>query len=167
MKETKKGLKFLLEALVGLVLAIIVTIVLKAVGLVYGFGWIVYHINQPKRVIKFIDTWIGGIFQNIAWFIMKFSLFLDFLWNIGGSAELLEDFSTSREDSLFNTPRVSISASIGEAEQLDDTTIHVRGFSRGLNVIFREVTHCLSSYRKYINSREFNKKEFNNEDRLL
>lgn len=167
MKETWKGLKFLLESLVGLVLAIIVTVVLKTVGTVYSIGWIIYYINKPKRVIKFIDTWIGGIFQNIAWFIMKFNLLLDYIWNIGGSAELLEDFSTSREDTLFNTPRVSISASIGEAEQLDDTTKHVRGFSRGLNIIFRETTHCLSSYKKYIKDREFYKKEFGKEDRLF
>lgn len=167
MTETKKGLRFLLEALLGVVLAIIVTVVLKSIGLIYSIGWMVYYINQPKRLLEFVDTWIGGILQNIAWILMKFSLFLDFLWNVGGSAELLEDFSTTREGSLFNTPRVSISASIGEAEELDDTTQHVRGFSRGLNVIFRETTHCLSSYRKYINTKNFNKKEFNNEDRLF
>lgn len=165
--ETWKGILFLVESLVALVLATICTIVLKVFGTLYAIGWMVYFCRKPKMILNFIDIYIGGWLQNIAWLIMQTNLFQDYMWNIGGSAELMEDFSTSREKSMFNRPRISISIAIGNAETINDSTQHVRGFSRLLNKVFRETTHTVSAYKRYVLLKAFTKEEYGMEDKLL
>ena len=166
--ETWEGILFMVESLVALVLATACTIVLKFFGTFYAIGWMAYFINKPKMIIKFIDIYIGGWLQNIAWLIMQSNLFQDYMWNIGGSAELMEDYVTSKEKtSMFNKPRVSISIAIGHAENGEDITQHARGFSRLLNKVFREATHALSAFKRYILLKTFNREEYGVEDKLL
>jgi|GEM_PF-6754712 len=166
--ETWKGILFMVEALVALILATICTVVLKVIGTFYAIGWMIYFIKKPKMIVNFIDIYIGGWLQNIAWLIMQTNLFQDYIWNIGGSAELMEDYVTSKEKtSMFNKPRVSISIAIGHAEDGQDITKHARGFSRLLNKVFREATHALSAFKRYVMLKTFNNSEYGVEDKLL
>lgn len=168
--ETFKGLGFLFQSIIALFLATLCTIFLKFIGIIYGFGWICYFLfykGDVKSVLKYVDTYIGGTLQNVSWLLMNFNLFQDYMWNLGGSGEFMEDYSTSKEESLFNQPMISISAAIGHSELTKDITPHSIKFSKILNKLFREANHCLSAYRKYLVDKAFNIKEFGTDNRIL
>lgn len=162
--EIIRGFKFLLQSVIVLLLALIVTFWIKFIGIIYAFVWLFHN---PKLVLKFYDNYFGGLLQNTAWIITKFAIYLDMLWNIGGSSEALEDFITYKEASYFNRPLTTVSSSIGKTEIDKQLIPKGKWFSILLNKVFSEKSHAKSSYLKEQLINDFNMSHFGTKNRLM
>lgn len=168
LKKIGSALLMLAKSIVILFAAILVTVFIKTSGTVYAFIYsIIFLFIDPSKVINLWVVYIEGMIKNLAWFITKTAVYLDLCWNIGGSSELIEDFTTYKENSWFNRPLTTVSASIGRHEINDELVETGQSLSNLLNIVFAEKTHAASSYRKELMIKRFNEKEFGTSDRLM
>lgn len=103
--------------------AIIVFGTLSVFGMVYNFGKSIYECFQVRfweGVFKFIGYWLRVIYQlwnTIKRFLVEdgLAMCIDYFGN-ATAGEMLEDFCTTRENTLFGLGDVTLSAAIGKEE---------------------------------------------------
>lgn len=123
-------------------------------GIIYTFFKSIYECftwRFWKGIIKFIKYWLNVIYQLwnvIKYFLVKFAISLDYIGNITGG-ELIEDFVTAKENTLYGKGNWTISAATGKLEINNELNFKGRNFSSLLDKILGK-NHCIESYKKEI-----------------
>lgn len=156
------GIRVFVSGIWKLLLAILVSVIILPVGLVYNVGygvWVVAYHRRVSNLFRFIWKLVDGIFYCVGYLLEKVVVFLDMLWNVNG--EVLEDIVTTEESTTFGEGGITVSASIGKLEDSKKLTDMGKRISRILNWVFRQRCHCVGSWRlhlywKYMSDRVFN-----------
>jgi len=144
-------MKEFFNSLLPLLGAIIVSIVLIPVGVIYSFGYMLYMtvtLKEPKALLKLLWRWVDGMFCTIGYIILELAIGLDMLWNVNG--EILEDSMTHKEDTHFGEKGITVSSSVGELEVSDNLNKTGIGFSKVLNKAFRQKRHAVDSWKMHL-----------------
>ena len=143
MKELFKGS----YALIG---AIIVSVPMFTIGLIYTIGYGLWFSRKAKKYhpveyfFRFIWRIIDGCLAAIGHLFYELGYCLDLMWNMLG--EILEDLMTHKEDTEFTKKNVSVSASIGKLEIDGDLNKFGRWFSKILNFAFGQKSHARGAW---------------------
>lgn len=138
-----RGILDLLIGVKTLLLALIVSLVVLPCGIIYSLAYAVWRgvkLDDWKAPFRFFWSLIDGFLSVIGWLLIQIAVFLDYLWNIF-SGEMIEDGVTTREETNFTKPLITVSASCGK-ERLDGFYIKKRDwFSNLANFTFGQKNH--------------------------
>ena len=154
----------LLKSLLALIGAIIVSIPMFTLGVLYMVFYGLYMSKRAKkenRIIYFLKfCWriFDGFLAGLGHMIYQVGYTLDLWWNVFG--ELLEDCITHEENTTFTEPNVSVSASVGKLEI--DKKLNKTGkfLSKLLNFAFQQSSHAKGAW-KHLQANNENRKYFN------
>lgn len=135
--------KTIIKGPIYLISAIVLGIVVIPVGLIYTLG---------KKIVEFkFSSFFGQIGMLLihilfvfSWLCERIAVGLDILANVA-SGELIEDCITSKEDTLFGEPGITLSASTGQIEYLEKLNPTGKWFTNILSSVFEE-NHSLHAY---------------------
>lgn len=154
MVELIKGIKLIIGAL-------IVSIILIPIETLYSLGYSIWLLITFKDWTKFFIFWlklIDGILSAIGNLMYHIAIVLDQVWNING--ELLEDITTNKENTLFGTKNITVSASIGHLQKNHYLKKSGKILSKILNIVFGQKSHALDAYELHIKEQELKDKYF-------
>lgn len=145
-----------LKNLVLLVLAVIVSVPLLPIGLIWNIGKPIFHIHKGgfKKIAKnWFVYWFKLIYQLyvvVGYLAYHVAVSIDLLWN-AFSGEFIEDCITAEEDTLFGQGDATVSESTGELVNDGKLNKTGKGFDKFLDKVFFENNHALNAYKKRIN----------------
>ncbi len=142
-----KGIKLI-------VLAIIVTVILVPLGVIWNilkaiYNFFMYWINIFYQAWLSLVFWVKAIPKTESFDEICFvsAMALDYMWN-ATSGELIEDIVTTEERTLFGKGEVTVSAATGRQQVKRKLTPTGEWFSGMLNKVFNEEAHCVDSWLK-------------------
>lgn len=148
-----------LKNLVLLLLAVLVSIPLLPIGLIWNIGKPIFHIHKGG-FNKIAKNWFGywfkllyQVYVVIGYLAYHVAMSIDLLWN-AFSGEFIEDCITAEEDTLFGKGDVTVSESTGQL--VNDAKLNKtgEGFNKFLDKVFFEKDHALNAYKNGINRRK-------------
>lgn len=145
-REYYQGFLFLLTAL-------FIGSLLIPIGLIYTVGKYIKEWKWRETWKLFRDLFLS-ILITFSWICERIAVGIDILGNVA-AGEFLEDCITSREDTLFSKPGITISASTGELESRDELNKTGKWFSNMLSKVFED-NHSLLAYLHYWELRKLN-----------
>lgn len=110
-----------LQPIILFLSALIIFTLLSMIGIVYTCGKAIkesFQVNFWQGIVKLIKFWLNILYQ--LWNVIKYLLMglvitFDLFANVT-AGELLEDFVTANEDTLYTNGNYTISAATGECE---------------------------------------------------
>jgi len=145
-------MKTFLISIVEIVLAIIVSIFIIPIGIIY---FIFKNIFKPLKIV--IETYYLSIetFKILGYLLNKIAITLDLFWNVT-AGEFLEDNFTKEENTTFGKGTYTVSASTGKLEL--NNTLNKKGkkLSALLNRVFNQKEHTIYAIKKHELIEEFN-----------
>lgn len=141
-----------IEPILLLIGAIIVTIIVVPAGILYNIGKAVYNalkVKPFKAIWIIIRYWLKIIYQlwnAVKYLITKTAISLDLVWN-ATSGEMIEDFVTPKEETLYGNGNVTVSAATGNLEATSELNKTGKGFSKFLTKVLGQ-EHCLKAWQK-------------------
>lgn len=151
------------EFLVGiwsLLWAIMVSVILIPIGLLYSFGysiWLTITMKKPLAFFKFWWRLVDGFMASIGHILLEVAYGLDLSWNVNG--EILEDVITTEEKTHFTEKNVSVSATTGDLEIRGKLNKMGLRFTKLLNFFFNQKQHAIDSWN-YLVAKEELKKDY-------
>lgn len=130
--------------------AIIVSLILWPVGILYSLGYSIWLTLTLKKWYAFFQFWwrlIDGIAASIGHMLFEMAYALDLTWNVNG--EILEDCITAEENTNFSKKNIAVSSSTGKLEidgKLNKTGLK---FTKLLNFFFGQKRHAIDSWNFY------------------
>lgn len=155
-------MKHLITSLGILISALIVSVFMFTIGTLYSLGysiWSTITLKDWKAFFKFWWKLIDGFCHAIGHVLYHVAYALDLGWNVNG--EILEDFFTHKEDTMFTEKGITVSAAIGKLESERDLNKTGLWFSRVLNKFFNQKAHAVDSWRYYVDHERFINEYFN------
>jgi hypothetical protein len=141
-------MKELLSGFWAMIWAIIVTILIWPISILYSFGYSIWLTITMKKWYAFFQFWwrlVDGFAAALGNLFFEIAYSLDLTWNVNG--EIIEDMITSEEDTTFAKKNISVSASTGKLEL--DGKLNKIGFkfSKTLNFFFGQERHAIDSWK--------------------
>jgi hypothetical protein len=155
-------MKELLFGLLEFFAAILVSIFLLPIGLIYSLGYSIWLSITIKKWYAFFVFWwrfIDGIAAGIGYMLHSLAYGLDLMWNVNG--EIIEDIITNQENTEFSKKNVTISASVGKLEIENKLNPRGKLFSKFLNFIFGQKAHAIDAWNYLVAVRTLKKDYFN------
>lgn len=144
---------------IELLAALFLSILIMPFGFLWGWiGKPIYEVIVGRFTFKQALLHFWNYFWRFIYQIYKvverLAHYLAFVIDLAGNAiagELFEDAITSDEDTLFGEGDCTLSAAVGE---LETNEIHMtkagKLFSKLLNKVFRQKSHCMDAYKAYL-----------------
>lgn len=152
------------ELLVGawsLFWAILVSLLMIPVGILYSFGyaiWLSITLKDWKAFFVFWLTLIDGVAAAIGHALYELAYSLDLIWNVKG--EILEDMFTAKENTEFGKKNITVSATMGKLEIDGDLNKSGKRFSKVLNFFFNQKQHAIDAWNYTQAKKELKEKYF-------
>lgn len=135
-----------------LISAILISIVIIPLGIIYNACKAFYHsVNKTPlyAIWYFFLYWFFVAYQiwnALKYMMTKLAISLDLIWN-ATSGEMIEDFVTAKEKTLFGHGNITISAATGQLEESDELNKTGKKFSKFLSAVLGK-NHCLEAWKK-------------------
>lgn len=145
-------IKRLISGPIALLASLILSIILLPVGFLYTVGKYIKE-RKVNPILTMLKNFGLSILLVISYLCMRVAVAIDKLGNVV-AGEFLEDFITSKEDTLFSDPNTTISSSTGALEvegELNETGLW---FSKILSKVLGEDNHAILSYAHYLESKK-------------
>lgn len=145
-------IKRLISGPIALLASIVIATILLPVGFIYTIGKYAKEckINPFLTMLKNFGL---SILFVISYLCMRVAVAIDILGNVI-AGEFLEDFITSKEDTLFSKPDITISSSTGALEVEGELNKTGNWFSKILSKVLGEDNHAILSYIHYLESKK-------------
>jgi hypothetical protein len=145
-------IKRLISGPIALLASIVIATILLPVGFIYTIGKYAKEckINPFLTMLKNFGL---SILFVISYLCMRVAVAIDILGNVI-AGEFLEDFITSKEDTLFSKPDITISSSTGALEVEGELNETGTWFSKILSKVLGEDNHAILSYIHYLESKK-------------
>jgi hypothetical protein len=139
-------LKHLIQNIITLIAAIIVSIPIFLFGIPYSlFHSVVMSFKERNfKVFFYLFRLVNGLLFSFGYLLFHIAKSFDLLWCVC-AGELFEDLVTIRENTLFGT-FITISEATGKEEKEGFLTPFGKWFSNLLNKVFGQIKHCLDAY---------------------
>ncbi len=153
------------EFLIGiwsLIWALLVSVILLPVGLLYSFGYSIWLSITLKKPFAFLIFWwrlIDGFLAAIGHILLEMAYGLDLSWNVNG--EILEDIITTEENTHFTEKNISVSATTGDLEIRKKLNKNGLRFTKLLNFFFNQKQHAVDSWN-FLKAKEKLRKDYFN-----
>lgn len=147
-------IKKIISGPIALLASLILSIILLPVGFLYTIGKYAKEC-KVNPILTMLKNFGLSILLVISYLCMRVAVAIDILGNVI-AGEFLEDFITSKEDTLFSKPDITISSSTGALEvegELNETGIW---FSNLLSRAIGEDNHAILSYAHQLESDKLN-----------
>ena len=154
MKEFVKGLAVLIGA-------IIITLLYLPIGFSYTYIHAFYFWAKSKKRKTFLSlVWrqIDGSFAVLGYLMHHTAVALDMLWNVNG--ELIEDLTTTSENTWFGNKSTTVSTATGKEEVLNRQKPRGKWFNKTLNLAFGQKSHAADSYELHKKQEQLSRKYF-------
>ena len=129
----------------------VASIIISAFALTPGAAYSVGHaiimsvtLKDWKAFFKLIWRMIDGMLVAIGHIMYQIGFGLDLLWN-AMAGEAIEDFTTTREDTLFCERGITVSEAVGLEERGQFLIKSGKAFSSTLNKAFGQKRHALDA----------------------
>lgn len=145
-------IKKIISGPIALLTSLILSIILLPVGFLYTIGKYAKEC-KVNPILTMLKNFGLSILLVISYLCMRVAVAIDRLGNVI-AGEFLEDFITSKEDTLFSDPNTTISSSTGALEvegELNETGIW---FSNLLSKAIGEDNHAILSYAHHLESKK-------------
>lgn len=155
-------MKELLQGLITLVAAILVTVFSWSLGTVYSLGYSIWLSITLKKWYAFFTFWwrlIDGFASALGHVLYETAIALDMTWNVNG--EIVEDFITHEENTTFSQKNITVSASTGKLKTEGKLNKVGLGFSKVLNRVFNQKNHAIDAWHYYLDKEKLDNKYFN------
>jgi len=152
-------MKELLSGLMALIGAMLLSVVIFPLGILYSLGYSIWLSLTLKKWTAFFIFWwrlIDGYCAAVGHLLLRVAYTLDIGWNVTG--EIIEDIVTTDENTYFTTKDITVSASIGNEEVKNKLTPWGKRISKVLNIAFNQKCHAKASYL-YLHERQKIEKE--------
>nr|DAS09661.1 MAG TPA: hypothetical protein [Bacteriophage sp.] len=146
--------KKIISGPIALLASLILSIILLPVGFLYTIGKYAKEC-KVNPILTMLKNFGLSILLVISYLCMRVAVAIDRLGNVV-AGEFLEDFITSKENTLFSDPNTTISSSTGALEvegELNETGIW---FSNLLSRAIGEDNHAILSYAHQLESDKLN-----------
>lgn len=147
-------IKKIISGPIALLASLILSIILLPVGFLYTIGKYAKEC-KVNPILTMLKNFGLSILLVISYLCMRVAVAIDRLGNVV-AGEFLEDFITSKENTLFSDPNTTISSSTGALEvegELNETGIW---FSNLLSRAIGEDNHAILSYAHQLESDKLN-----------
>lgn len=157
-------MKEFIQGLVTLIGAVIITAIYLPFGFPYTYLHAIYWtIKGVKKRTKgtffqLICRQINGMLAAVGYLMFHAGVALDMVWNVNG--ELIEDCTTTVEDTWFGKKYTTVSTATGREEVLERQKPLGKKFNVWLNKLFGQKSHAKDSYNKHNEDIERGKKYF-------
>lgn len=147
-----------IKGLIELIIACILVVLLFPFGILWGWiGKPIYEIIKGKmsfskgifHFLKYIGRLVFQILRVIERLCHYMAYVIDLLGNVA-IGEFIEDCVTVEELTLYGRGDCTISAATGGLEVNNRLNRVGKIFTKALNYVFREKSHCISAFNKYI-----------------
>jgi hypothetical protein len=131
----------------SLIWALAVSGLMFSIGTLYSLGYSIYMSITLKDKWMFFKFWwrmVDGLCAAIGHAFYEIAYSLDLGWNVNG--EILEDILTAQENTTFSQKNISVSASTGRLEILDQLNYSGKMFSKALNFFFAQKQHARDAW---------------------
>jgi len=143
-------MKELLNGLITLIMAILVTVLMWTLGVLFSLIYSIWLTVTLKKFSAFFIFWwrlIDGFAASIGHILFESAVGLDMSWNVNG--EIIEDIVTAKEDTMFSEKNITVSATVGKLELSGDLNKFGIKFSRFLNFVFNQKSHAVDAFHYY------------------
>lgn len=154
-------MKLLLNGIISLIMATLVSIIVLPLGFVYSLGYSIFMSFKKRDITLFFKFWfklIDGFAHAIGHALYNLAYALDLSWNVNG--ELLEDMITSEENTTFSDKEITVSATVGKIELDGKLNKYGKFSSRVLNKVFGQKRHAADSWEYTKFRKELKEKYF-------
>lgn len=144
--------KKIISGPIALLASLILSIIILPVGFLYTIGKYAKEC-KVNPILTMLKNFGLSILLVISYLCMRVAVAIDKLGNVV-AGEFLEDFITSKEDTLFSDPNTTISSSTGALEvegELNETGLW---FSKMLSKVLGEDNHAILSYAHQLESKK-------------
>lgn len=145
-------IKKLISGPIALLASLILSIILLPVGFLYTIGKYAKEC-KVNPILTMLKNFGLSILLVISYLCMRVAVAIDILGNVI-AGEFLEDFITSKEDTLFSKPDITISSSTGALEVEGELNKTGNWFSKILSKVLGEDNHAILSYAHYLESKK-------------
>ena len=145
-------IKKLISGPIALLASLVIATILLPVGFLYTVGKYIKE-RKVNPILTMLKNFGLSILLVISYLCMRVAVAIDKLGNVV-AGEFLEDFITSKEETLFSDPNTTISSSTGALEvegELNETGLW---FSKMLSKVLGEDNHAILSYAHQLESRK-------------
>lgn len=144
--------KKIISGPIALLASLILSIILLPVGFLYTIGKYAKEC-KVNPILTMLKNFGLSILLVISYLCMRVAVAIDRLGNVV-AGEFLEDFITSKEDTLFSKPDITISSSTGALEVEGELNKTGTWFSKILSKVLGEDNHAILSYAHYLESKK-------------
>lgn len=144
--------KKIISGPIALLASLILSIILLPVGFLYTIGKYAKEC-KVNPILTMLKNFGLSILLVISYLCMRVAVAIDRLGNVV-AGEFLEDFITSKENTLFSDPNTTISSSTGALEVEGELNKTGTWFSKILSKILGEDNHAILSYAHYLESKK-------------
>lgn len=145
-------IKKIISGPIALLASLILSIILLPVGFLYTIGKYAKEC-KVNPILTMLKNFGLSILLVISYLCMRVAVAIDRLGNVV-AGEFLEDFITSKENTLFSDPNTTISSSTGALEVEGELNKTGTWFSKILSKILGEDNHAILSYAHYLESKK-------------
>lgn len=145
-------IKRLISGPIALLASMIIATILLPVGFIYTIGKYAKECKVNPFLTMLKNFGLSILFV-ISYLCMRVAVAIDILGNVI-AGEFLEDFITSKEDTLFSKPDITISSSTGALEVEGELNKTGTWFSKILSKVLGEDNHAILSYVHYLESKK-------------
>lgn len=141
-----------IEPILLLIGAVIVTVLLVPLGIVFNIGYAIYlafRLKPVRAIWCIIRYWLKLFYQvwnAIKYLLTKLAISLDLVWN-ATSGEMIEECVTTQEKTLYGNGNVTVSAATGNLEAGDHLNKTGKSFAKFLSKVLGP-EHCLKAWEK-------------------
>lgn len=147
-------IKKIISGPIALLASLILSIILLPVGFLYTIGKYAKEC-KVNPILTMLKNFGLSILLVISYLCMRVAVAIDILGNVI-AGEFLEDFITSKEDTLFSKPDITISSSTGALEVEGELNKTGNWFSNLLSRAIGEDNHAILSYAHQLESDKLN-----------
>ena len=144
--------KKIISGPIALLASLILSIILLPVGFLYTIGKYAKEC-KVNPILTMLKNFGLSILLVISYLCMRVAVAIDRLGNVV-AGEFLEDFITSKENTLFSDPNTTISSSTGALEVEGELNKTGTWFSKILSKVLGEDNHAILSYAHYLESKK-------------
>lgn len=144
--------KKIISGPIALLASLILSIILLPVGFLYTIGKYAKEC-KVNPILTMLKNFGLSILLVISYLCMRVAVAIDRLGNVV-AGEFLEDFITSKENTLFSDPNTTISSSTGALEVEGELNKTGTWFSKILSKILGEDNHAILSYAHHLESKK-------------